>query len=132
MLASDGTRGLVAVTVSVLGYAGRLELWHVLAASLIFGLVDAFFQPAYAVLLPQIVPAEDLPSANSLTSLSLNLGRVASIDALGSFGLLPIGLALAGWATERVGPPTVFVASGLFTALVMVAALAHPAIRGMD
>ncbi len=327
MLASDSARGVVAITVAALGLLGRLEIWHVLVASLIFGFVDAFFQPAYAALIPQIVPAEDLPSANSLTSLSLNLGRVVgpavgaalvaaigpaaafalnglsfvistallapllsvkvarpagdggpmqpwrdmrqgfatvlaapwlwfsilvfgltnitvagpyavampflvknsmkagvgtlgllyamfpigyiiggvwlgryarirrrgllmygatalaalllggfgllpplwvlliaalvnvaaleaghlictntlqsmvpneqlgrvvSIDSLGSFGLLPIGLALTGWATERVGPPAVFVISGLFTAAVTLAALAHPAIRGLD
>ena len=327
MLASDIARGLVALAVAALAFAGRLEVWHVFIASLVFGFVDAFFQPAYASLVPQIVPDADLPSANSLTSISQNLGRVAgpavgaalvaavgpgaafalnglsfvlssvllapllttrsprpagsdeplqpwrelhqgfatvmaspwltisilvfsltnislagpyavalpflvkdslkadvgtlgllyavfpigyviggvwlgryarirrrgplmygalalaavllgvfgllpplwvlivaallngalleaahliwtnslqssvpndqmgrvvSIDSLGSFGLLPIGLALAGWATERLGPPPVFVIGGLCTALIAVAALAHPALRGLD
>jgi MFS family permease len=327
MLASDVARGVVALAVAGLGLAGRLEVWHVFIASLIFGFVDAFFLPAYAAFIPQVVPEADLPSANSLTSISMNLGRVAgpavgaalvgaigpagafalngfsfvlssalltplllvmtprpagesapthpwqdlrqgfatvlaapwlwisilvfglinitqagpyavampflvrnsmkadvgtlgllyavfplgsviggvwlgryerirrrgpllygaialaalslglfgllpplwvllaaalvngvaleagsliwthllqsmvpneqlgrvaSIDSLGSFGLLPIGLALAGWATERVGPPAVFVIGGLFTALISLAALAHPAIRKLD
>jgi hypothetical protein len=71
---------------------------------------------------------------NSLQSMVPNeqLGRVVSIDSLGSYGLLPIGLALADWATERVGPPAVFVIGGLFTAAVTLAALAYPAIRGLD
>ena len=327
MLASDITRGIAALAVAALAFAGRLEVWHVFVASLVFGFVDAFFQPAYAALVPQIVPATDLPSANSLTSMSMNLGRVGgpavgaalvavigpaaafavnagsfvlsalllapllnsavprpvgatgpmqpwrdlrqgfvtvlaspwlwmsmlvfsitnitlagpysvampflvkdsmkagvgtlgllysvfplgyliggvwlgryarlrrrgllmygstalaalmlgsfgllppvwlllaaalingaaleaahliwtnslqsmvpneqlgrvvSIDALGSFGLLPIGLALAGWATERLGPPAVFILGGLFTAVVALAALSIPAIRGLD
>ena len=31
------------------------------------------------------------------------LGRVSSIDSLGSFALLPVGYAVAGWATDRLG-----------------------------
>src|SRR5690242_14282870 len=61
MLASDVARGVVAMTVAGLGFAGLLQVWHVFAASLIFGFVDAFFQPAYAALVPQIVPADNLP-----------------------------------------------------------------------
>jgi hypothetical protein len=57
---------------------------------------------------------------------------VVSIDSLGSFGLLPIGLAVAGWATERIGPPAVFMIGGLVTAVVALAALAHPGIRQFD
>jgi MFS family permease len=83
MLGSDVARGLVVTVVAVLGLAGLLEVWHIFTASLVFGLVDAFFQPAYAALIPQLVPEADLPSANSLTSLSLSLGRVVG-PALGA------------------------------------------------
>src|SRR5258708_5239552 len=100
MLASDVARGLVALSMAVLGFAGMLEVWHVFIASLIFGFVDAFFQPAYAALVPQIVPPDDLPSANSLTSLSLNLGRVAGPA---------VGAALAA----LVGPPAAFLVNAL-------------------
>jgi ABC-type uncharacterized transport system permease subunit len=44
-LACHLARGLVALAVAMLGFAGRLEVWHVFIASLIFGLVDAFIQP---------------------------------------------------------------------------------------
>jgi DHA3 family tetracycline resistance protein-like MFS transporter len=76
MLTSDVLRGLVALVVALLAWANILEVWHVYLASLLFGFLDAFFQPAYAALVPQLVPEPDLTSANSLTSLSLNLGRV--------------------------------------------------------
>ena len=46
------------------------------AVSVVFGLAEAFFFPAYIASVPQIVPAEDLPSANSLTSLSWQLSGV--------------------------------------------------------
>ena len=104
MLASDVARGLVALTVAVLGFAGLLEVWHVFTASLIFGFVDAFFQPAYAALVPQIVPPADLPSANSLTSLSQNLGRVA-------------GPALGAALVAVIGPPAAFAVNAISFAL---------------
>jgi MFS family permease len=60
------------------------------------------------------------------------LGRVSSIDYLGSFALVPIGYALAGWGTDRYGAAAVFIICGSLTALFALLALAHPAIRKMD
>jgi MFS family permease len=60
------------------------------------------------------------------------LGRVASIDALGSFALLPIGYGLAGRATEQFGAAWVCVAGGGLTALFAALGLLHPAIRHLD
>jgi MFS family permease len=84
MLTSDVLRGIVALVVALLARANILAVWHVYIASLLFGFLDAFFQPAYAALVPQLVLEPDLTSANALTSLSLNLGRVAgpSLGAL--------------------------------------------------
>lgn len=115
MLASDIARCVVAITVAVLGFVGRLGIWHVFVASLIFGFVDAFFQPAYAALIPQIVPADDLPSANSLTSLSLNLGRVAG-PAVGAALVAAIGPA----AAFAINGLSFFVSSALLTPLLSV------------
>lgn len=70
MLASDLLRGAVVCVVALLAACGLLEVWHVYVASLVFGFVEAFFQPAYASLVPDITPPDSLPSANALTSLS--------------------------------------------------------------
>lgn len=70
MLASDITRGVVVMFVAVLAQQETLEIWHIYVASLIFGTVDAFFQPAFTALVPEITPAEVLPSANSLAMIS--------------------------------------------------------------
>ena len=112
--------GTTALAALMLGLFGLLPpLWVLLAAALINGVA---------------LEAGHLVWTNSLQSMVPNaqLGRVVSIDSLGSFGLLPVGLALAGWATQRFGPPAVFVVGGLFTAVVALAALAHPAIRNLD
>ena len=76
MLISDIGRTLAVLIVALLAYFDHLQLWHIYATSFIFGIVDAFFSPAYNAIVPQIVPEEDLPSANALTSISANLGRV--------------------------------------------------------
>ncbi len=76
MLTSDLARGVIGTIVTVLAATYQLQIWHVYVASALFGFVDAFFQPAYTALVPELVPAEALPSANAITSLSIQLGRV--------------------------------------------------------
>ncbi len=89
MLASDILRGIAVLLVTSLAFGGWLEVWHIYIASMLFGFVDAFFQPAYVAIVPEITPREALPSANSLTSLSGRLTGIigpalgASIVALG-------------------------------------------------
>jgi MFS family permease len=97
MLISDLLSGTVVTAVTLLAFAGRLEVWHIYIASITFGLVEAFFFPAYTATVPEITPKELLPSANSLTSLSQRGTSIigpaigASIVALGgtptAFGL---------------------------------------------
>jgi DHA3 family tetracycline resistance protein-like MFS transporter len=60
------------------------------------------------------------------------LGRISSIDFLGSFVLLPIGYGLAGWAIDLLGAPPVFIVGGTLTALLALLGLLHPAIRNLD
>ncbi len=60
------------------------------------------------------------------------LGRVYAFDSLGSWILLPIGFALAGWATDLVGAPTVFLIGGCGTILMTLIGLSHPAVRNLD
>ena len=60
------------------------------------------------------------------------LGRVWAFDSLGSWVLLPIGFALAGWGTDLLGAPTVFIIGGLGTILMTLIGLSHPAVRNLD
>jgi MFS family permease len=92
MLASDLLRGAIVTLMAALAFGRQLELWQVYIASLIFGLLDAFFQPAYTALVPEITPQQDLPSANSLTSMSIQIGRIAG-PALGAAAIGLVGTA---------------------------------------
>jgi MFS family permease len=95
MLVSDLLRGAVVSLVAAFAFARMLEVWHILIASMIFGFVDAFFGPAYTAIVPEIVASENLPSANSLTSLSR---RITGI----------VGPALGAAIVALGGTPTAF------------------------
>lgn len=95
ILWSDGGRGLVVLLISILGFLGLLQFWHLLVEGLIFGLVDGFFNPAIMAIIPDLAEKDDLPSANSLVSLSFNLAQltgpmlgaalIALISPIGAF-----------------------------------------------
>ena len=100
MLFSDFGRGIIVSVVALLAYLGRLEIWHIYLASIVFGLVDAFFQPAFTAVVPEITPRDYLPSANSLTSLSEKLAGVA-------------GPALGAMIVSMGGTSTTFLLDGI-------------------
>jgi MFS family permease len=89
MLISDIVRGAAVGLMAALSFADALEVWHIYIISLIFGLLDAFFLPAYRAAVPELTPAEILPSANSLTSLSHEISGIIG-PAIGG-GLVALG-----------------------------------------
>jgi len=99
MLISDVVRGAAISSAALLAYSGRLAIGHVYVFSLIFGTVDAVFQPAFRSVIPELSPPDDLPSANSLTSLSGQLSGIAG-PAIGAsvvlLGGAPLAFALDG------------------------------------
>jgi DHA3 family tetracycline resistance protein-like MFS transporter len=99
MLISDLGRALAVLIVAVLASLDQLQIWHIYATSFFFGMVDAFFTPAYNALIPQIVPEQDLSSANALTSISANLGRIVGPS---------LGAALVAW----LGTSSAFMVNG--------------------
>jgi DHA3 family tetracycline resistance protein-like MFS transporter len=94
MLAADGVRGAAMLVLAALAAGDALQLWQVYAASVLFGLTDALFQPAYTALTPELTPEADWPSANSLSSMSMQLGRVAG-PALAGLLVSIAGIAFA-------------------------------------
>jgi len=94
MLASDLARGLVVGVAAGLAAAGMLGLPGLLALSAAFGAVDAFFDPAYTAIVPQLVVPELRPSANSLTELSRRLARVVG-PAIGAAVVAVAGVPAA-------------------------------------
>ena len=87
-------------------FTNALEVWHVYALSLLYGLVDACSPSAYRAALPDILSQEALTSANSLTDLSAQLSGIAGpaiaalIVAVGgsslAFGLNALSFLVSG------------------------------------
>jgi len=100
MFIADLLRFFVLVGVAILAFARLLELWHVYVTSIILGTVEAFFQPAYTAVVPDVIPRESLVSANSLTSLSKQLAKV-------------IGPALSGVIVKLGSTSTAFAINAL-------------------
>jgi hypothetical protein len=60
------------------------------------------------------------------------LGRVASVDLLGSLGLLPPGYVLAGLLSDHFGPTSVFLFGGLLMVLLNIVPLFLRDIRALQ
>ena len=60
------------------------------------------------------------------------LGRVYSLDAIGSYALIPLGYLVAGVASDAIGPGPVFVVGGLVSAVILTIVWSLPAVRALD
>lgn len=112
---------LSSITVIVLGLPIPRAFAPAIAigACVFFGAGLAVFELIWITSLQELVPAD-------------KLGRVTSVDWVGSLALLPVGLALVGVLTDRIGAAQVFVAGGALTLLLEVIAFAIPGIRNLD
>ncbi|MFE7563237.1 MFS transporter [Kitasatospora sp. NPDC057500] len=104
MLVSDLCCALAVGLVAVLMATGRAGLWELAALSAVFGVASAFFKPASSAVVPEVLPAELLVSAGSLSSLSHSVAKyllgplaggvlVAAIGNTWAFGLNAVSFA---------------------------------------
>lgn len=112
MLVSDLARALVMLLMSVLAATHHFKIEYVYAIAFFFGFVDAFFQPAYSAIIPNLLPKEARASANSLTSLSRQLSQILGplaaallmqySEASLMFGLNSLSFLIAGVCLLKV------------------------------
>lgn len=81
-----------AALFAVLTYTGWIEVWHVYALGLLFGLANAFDVPARQSMILEITSKEDLVSAVSVNSMMFNLARIAG-PAAGGLAIAAVGEA---------------------------------------
>jgi MFS family permease len=99
---------LVALALSLVTFAGRVEVWHILVAVLLTTAAATFDQPARLALIPAMVPRIELPQAFALLNPSRELAVL-------------IGPALAGVLIAASGPGLVYgVDAATYAALVVV------------
>jgi MFS family permease len=90
-----------------------------LAAGVGIGVGVGFFEIVWITTLQELVPAD-------------KLGRVSSVDWMGSLLLQPIGLAVVGSLTDAMGPSWVFIAGGALNLALTLIGLASRDIRHLD
>ena len=97
---SDGSRAVAVLLIALLFWTHLIVLWQILGLSILFGIADAFFRPAYQAIPPQLVPAEDLSSANALNGLSQQASTLVG-PALGAL-LVTLTNPAAAFALDAV------------------------------
>jgi transmembrane secretion effector len=103
MACGDGLRAAAVGVLAVLVLADALRFWQLVALVALYGAGTAFFAPAFEAIVPDLLPAEELPAANALDQfvrpialrligpvlggalLAISTGVALAVDAL-SFG----------------------------------------------
>ncbi len=106
--------GLLVVSMAV-----PLPAILLLAAAAGIGMANTVLGLAWTSSLQELVPGD-------------KLGRVSSIDFLGSSLLEPIGLAVGGWALPVLGVTWLFALGGTLQTLLIGMGLLHPQVRAVD
>ena len=112
MLAADVARGIAVGLLAILSLSGVLVLWHVVALVALYGAGAAFFGPAFDAIVPDVLPAAELPQANALDQF-----------------VRPVALRLAGPAVgglliDAVGVGTAFAFDAASFAISVIALVA--------
>jgi MFS family permease len=100
----------VAIGLAVLGVMHLLNPYIVLASAFLFGVGFAFGSPASSAVIAEMVPPEDLPGANNLGGLQMNISGI-------------LGPALGGILIPIVGASFIFALNGVGFFFVLIAIL---------
>jgi len=92
LLAAQTITGVLAFTIGFLIITGHIQLWHIVAVSIISGGVMTFNMPARQALISELVGPRYLMNAIALNSAGMNLTRIAAPVAA---GLLIAGVGMA-------------------------------------
>jgi MFS family permease len=108
---------LVALVLALLTFTGQITIWYIYLLTAIQATAVAFDGPARQAMIPNIVPAEDLPSAFSMSSIAQNAGSI-------------IGPALSGIVIVTLGQGyTYFFNAVSFLAVIIALVLIGPVLQ---
>jgi MFS family permease len=91
---------IVAGTLGILTWLEMTTAWTLLVFTFALGVGAAMMMPAWAAIVPDLVPVEEMPSAIALNSIAINVSRA-------------IGPAIAGVLVAAVGAWLVFALNAL-------------------
>jgi MFS family permease len=111
VIATQTVSMLLAFLLAGLTLTNFVKVWHLIAITLLVGIVNAFDVPIRQSFFVQMVGKEDLPNAIALNSSIFNGARV-------------VGPAIAGFAIAKVGEGWCFFLNGLSFLAVIFALMA--------
>ncbi|HXF84543.1 MAG TPA: MFS transporter [Anaerolineales bacterium] len=107
MFITQSSAALLALTLGLLTQFGHITIWHIYALTALQAVAVAFDGPARQAIVPNLVPAKDLPNAFSMTSLAFQTGSV-------------VGPALSGIVIAYAGQEAVyFINAGSYLAVIL-------------
>jgi MFS family permease len=118
LLATQAVVGLSAVLAAVLIGTGLIQVWQLLAVTLIQGTAFAFNIPARQALIAEQVPPADLANAVALYNAGVNFNRVAGPAIAGVLLTIP-----------ALGATGVFALMAILYVVVLVALLRLPSTK---
>lgn len=98
----------VASALAWLTFRGSMALWHIYALTALQATAAAFDIPARQALVPNLVPAKDLPNAFSLSSIAFQVGAI-------------VGPALGGWTIAMWGQAYPYLINAISYGAVLIA-----------
>ena len=108
MFLTQAAAALVAVSLGLLTQFGQINIWLIYALTAFQAIAVAFDSPARQALVPNLVPARDLPNAFSMTSIAWQTGAI-------------IGPALSGIVIAFGGQEAVYYINAISYLAVIVA-----------
>ena len=104
---TQSAAALLALTLGLFTQFGQITIWHIYVITAFSAIAVAFDGPARQSLVPNLVPAQDLPNAFSLTSIAFQAGSV--------IGPALSGIVIAVWGQQAV----YYINAGSFLAVII-------------
>jgi MFS family permease len=108
LFVTQGCAALLALVLGLLTQFGQITIWHIYLLTALQAIAIAFDGPARQALVPNLVPAKDLPNAFSMTSIAWQTGSI-------------IGPALTGFTIAFGGQQAVYYINAISYLAVIVA-----------
>lgn len=110
--------GVLVSGVTLVLLSRATETWQASLVAVVLGGSIVAFSLVWESTLQDLIPHEAL-------------GRVASIDLLGSISLMPVGLILAGVSVDHYGPGATILIGGLGSIVIALAGLSLGSVRNL-
>ncbi len=120
LLVTQTVMALTALALAWLTIYGAIDLWHIYLLTALQAIALAFDSPSRQALVPNLVPARDLPNAFSMTSIAFQTGAI-------------VGPALSGLVIAYWGQSTVYIINALsYLAVIIALILMGPVAQQVD